>query len=88
MSWDESSSCSCGGQYQGGDGEDGEADALGFVELGLDVANAKPGYGDAMRQSPMAVWSMASRMIIPTTELRFAPRAMRMPISEVRRATV
>ena len=42
MSWDESSSCGCCGQCQGGDGEDGEAHALGFVELRFDVADAKP----------------------------------------------
>ena len=45
MRWDESSGCGCGGQCQGGDAEDGEAHALGFVELRFDVADAKPGYG-------------------------------------------
>src|ERR1700679_2881112 len=45
LSWGESSSCGCCDQGQGGDGEDGEAHALGFVELRFDIADAKPGYG-------------------------------------------
>ena len=44
---DESCCCCGGGEGEGGDGEDGEVHALGLVELGLDVADAEPGYGDA-----------------------------------------
>src|SRR5207253_9201782 len=38
--------------------------------------------------SPIAVWLIAPRMTIAITPPRGAPRAIRMPISEVRRATV